>query len=276
MGLILGSIPRVPSLTVNGVRVARNAPSMAATADSSPERDTSVVDDDDEASRGRRREERRALPRRSAGLGVEPLNIVTSERVNSDRTTSATASRYSRPWPSLAPRERGEARLELPPASSRAEAGVAPPFHAPRGDLPPGPRAGGPVMSASTLRGRLGVITTRGGSRRGASPSQIEARGQGLEQSPLPTGIRIRGACPGVAIVNRRSASGGGNPIPPDTRKLDTREVSMPPPIGHRLDRTRPILALRGAACRARHQVDEDQLGSPRGGLAHRHSPGEA
>jgi len=64
-----------------------------------------VVDDDDESSRRRRREERRALPRRSAGLGVEPRNIVTSDRVTSDRATLATASRHSRLWPSLEPRE---------------------------------------------------------------------------------------------------------------------------------------------------------------------------
>jgi len=73
-------------------------------ADSSFERGTSVVDDDDELSRRRRREERWARPRRFAGLGVEPLNIATSDRVTSDRTNSATASRHSRPWPSLTPR----------------------------------------------------------------------------------------------------------------------------------------------------------------------------
>jgi len=64
----------------------------------------SEVDDDDELSRRRRWAQRRARPRRSAGLGVEPLNIVTSDRISSDRTTSATASRISRPWPFLAPR----------------------------------------------------------------------------------------------------------------------------------------------------------------------------
>jgi len=51
-----------------------------------------VVDNDDELSRRCRREERRAQPRRSAGQGVEPLNIITSNRVTSVRTTSATAS----------------------------------------------------------------------------------------------------------------------------------------------------------------------------------------
>ena len=127
----------------------------------------------------------------------------------------------------------------------------------------------------STRRDRLGVSTTRGGARRGASPSRIEALGQGLEQSPLPTGTHIRGACTGVAIVHRRSASGGGRPIPPDTRHLDSRGVSMSPPIGHRPRRTQPILALRGASRSARHQGEEDQLGSPRGGLAHRHRPEE-
>jgi len=135
----------VLSLTVDGVGVARNAPSRAATADSSPERETSVVDDDDELSRRRRRAERRARPRRSAGLSVEPLNIVTSNRVTSNRTTSATASRHSRPWPSLAPRQPGGARLQLPPAGSRADPGIVPPSTAPRGDLSPGPRAGGPI-----------------------------------------------------------------------------------------------------------------------------------
>jgi len=130
-------------------------------------------------------------------------------------------------------------------------------------------------MSASTRQDRLGVSTTRGGACRGASPSRIEARGQGLEQSPRPAGTRIRGAGTGVAIVNRRSASGGGNLIRPGTRHLDTRGVSIPPPIGHRPGRTQPNLALRGTARSARHQGEEDQLGSPRGGLAHRHHPEE-
>jgi len=49
----------------------------------------------------------------------------------------------------------------------------------------------------------------------------------------------------------------------------------MPPPIGHRPGRTQPNLALRGAARSARNQGEEDQLGSPRGGLAHRHNPEE-
>jgi len=130
-------------------------------------------------------------------------------------------------------------------------------------------------MSASTRWGHLEVSTTRGGARRGASPSRIKARGQGLEQSPLHAGTRIRGTCTGVAIVHRRSASGGGRPIPPDTRHVDTRGVSMPPPIGHRPGRTQPNLALRGVARSARHQGEEDQLGSPRGRLAHRHHPEE-
>jgi len=82
-------------------------------------------------------------------------------------------------------------------------------------------------MSASTRRGRLGVSTTRGGSLRGASPSRIEARRQGLEQSPLPAGTRNRGACTGEAIVHRQSASGEGRPIPPETRHLATRGVSI-------------------------------------------------
>jgi len=115
--------------------------------------------------------------------------------------------------------------------------------------------------------------TSRGGARRGASPSQIEARGKGLEQSPLPAGTRIRASCTGVAIVYRRSASGGGRPIPPDTRHLDPRGVSMPPPFGPRPGRTQPNLAFRGAACSARNRGGEDEPGSPRGGLAHRRHP---
>jgi len=130
-------------------------------------------------------------------------------------------------------------------------------------------------MSASTRQDGLGVSSTRGSACRGASPSRIEARGQGLEQSPLPAGTRIRGAGTGVAIVNRRSASGGSNLIHPGTKHLDTRGVSISPPIGHRFGRTQPNLALRGAARSARHQGEEDQLGSPRGGLAHRHHPEE-
>jgi len=119
------------------------------------------------------------------------------------------------------------------------------------------------------------VSNTRGDSCRGASPSRIRARGQGLGQSPLPAGTRIRGTCTGVAIVHRRSASGGGRPIPPGTRHVDTRRVSIPPPIGHPPGRTQPNLAFRGPARSARHQGEEDQLGSPRGGLAHRHHPEE-
>jgi len=126
-------------------------------------------------------------------------------------------------------------------------------------------------MSASTRQGRLGVSTTQGGACWGAIPSRIEARGQGLEQSPLPAGIHIRDACTGVAIVNQRSASGGGRPIPPVTRHLHTRGVSIPPPMGHRPGRTQENLALRGAARSARHHGVEDQLGSLRGGLAPRH-----
>jgi len=130
-------------------------------------------------------------------------------------------------------------------------------------------------MSASTRQDLLGVSTTRGGACRGASPSRIEARGQGLEQNPRPAGTRMRGAFIGVAIVNRRSASGGGNLIHPGTRHLDIRGVSIPPPNGHRPGRTQPNLGLRGTARSARHQGEEDQLGSPRGGLAHRHHPEE-
>jgi len=94
----------VLSLTVDGVGEARNAPSRAASADLSPDPETLVVDDDDESSCRRQQAGRRARPRRSAGVGVEPLNIVTKYRVTSDRTTSATAFRHSRPWPSLASR----------------------------------------------------------------------------------------------------------------------------------------------------------------------------
>jgi len=103
----------------------------------------------------------------------------------------------------------------------------------------------------------------------------MEARGQGQEQSPPPAGTRIRGVGTDVAIVNRRSASGRGSPIPPDTSHLDTRGASMPSPISHRPSRAQPNLALRGAAYSSRHQGEEDQLGSPQGGLAHRHRPEE-
>ena len=127
VGWVLRSIPRILFLTVDGVGVAQSAPSGAAAADASPERETSVVDDGKESSRRSRREERRARPRRSAGLGVERLNIVTSDRVASDRATTATTSRYSRPWPDRAPREPGGARLELRPAGFRVESGIAPP-----------------------------------------------------------------------------------------------------------------------------------------------------
>jgi len=119
------------------------------------------------------------------------------------------------------------------------------------------------------------MSTTRGGACRGASPSRIEARGQALEQSPCLAGTRVRGACTGVAVVNRRSASGGGNLIRPGTRHLDTGGVSISPPIGHRPGRTQPNLALRGTARSAGLQGEEDQLGSLRGELAHRHHPEE-
>jgi len=90
----------------------------------------SVVDDDEALSRRHRREERRARLRHSAGLSIEPLNILTSDRVSSDRTNSATASRHSIPGPSLAPREPGEERQELLPAGCRADSGIAsPPKH---------------------------------------------------------------------------------------------------------------------------------------------------
>jgi len=178
------------------VGVARKAPSRAATVDSSPERETSVVDDDDDESpRRRRREERRALPRRSAGLGVEPLNIVTSERVTSDRTTSATASRHSRPWPSLAPREPGEARLELPPAGSRAESGTAPSSRARRGDLPPGPRAGGPIQWCPAPCSRSGAplaLREPRGARLELPPADSRAAG-GTDPPPH---VVTSGSCP--------------------------------------------------------------------------------
>jgi len=185
----------VPSLTVDGVGVARNAPSRAATADSSPERETSVVDDDDESSRRRRREERRARPRRSASLGVEPRNIVTSDRVTSDRTTSATASRHSRPWPSLAPREPGGALLELPPAGSRADSGIAPPSQAPRGDFPPGPRAGGPIPWVPALCSSAGAplaLREPGGARLELPPAGSRAGG-GTDPPPH---VVTSGSCP--------------------------------------------------------------------------------
>jgi len=49
----------------------------------------------------------------------------------------------------------------------------------------------------------------------------------------------------------------------------------MPSPIGHRPGRTQLNLALRGAARSARQHAEEDRLGSPRGGLAHRPHPEE-
>jgi len=195
LGKLLGSIPRVPSLTVDGVGVARTAPSKAATADLSPERDTSVVEEDDESSRRCRREKRLAPPRRSAGVGVEPCSIVTSDRVASDRTTSATASLHSRPWPSLAPREPGGARQELPPAGSRAEFGIAPPAEAPRGGLPPGPRAGGPIPWVPALCSRAGAplaLREPGGARLELPPPASRAGG-GTDPPPH---VVTSGGCP--------------------------------------------------------------------------------
>jgi len=107
------------------------------------------------------------------------------------------------------------------------------------------------------------MSTTPGGVCRGASPSRCEAGGQRLQQSLLPADTRIRGACTGVAIVNRRSASRGESPIRPGTRHLHTRGVAISPLIGHRPGRTQTNLALRGAARSARHQGEADQLGSP-------------
>jgi len=130
-------------------------------------------------------------------------------------------------------------------------------------------------MSPSTRQDHFAGSTTRGGACRGASRSRIEARGQGLEQSPMPEGTRSRGACTGGAIVNRRSASGGGILIRPGTRHLDIRGVSILPAIGHRPGETQPNLALRGAARTASHKEEEDQQGSLRGELAHRHHPQE-
>jgi len=195
VGWALGSIPRVPSLTVDGVRVARNAPSRAATADSSPERETSVVDDDDESSRRRRREERRVRPRRSAILGVGPLNIVTSDRGTSDRTTSATTSRRSRPWPFLAPREPGGARPELPLAGSRADPGIASPSQAQRGDLSPGPRAGEPIPWVPALSPSAGAplaLSEPGRARLELPPAGSRAGG-GTDPPPH---VVTSGSCP--------------------------------------------------------------------------------
>jgi len=175
--------------------VARNAPSRAAIADSSSERETSVVDDDDELSRRRRRAQRRARPRRSAGLGVAPLNIVTGDWVTSDRTTSATASRPSRPWPSLAPREPAGARLELPPAGSRADPGIAPPSQAPRGDLPPGSRAGGPIPWVPALCSSAGAplaLREPWGARLELPPAGSRAGG-GTDPPPH---VVTSGSCP--------------------------------------------------------------------------------
>jgi len=177
------------------VGVERNAPSRAATAHSSPERETSVVDDDDELSRRRRREERRARPRRSVGLGVEPLNIVTSDRVTSDRANSATSSRHSRPWPSLAPRKPGGARQELPPAGSLAESGITPPYQAPRGDLPAGPRAGGPIPWVPALCSCAGArlpLRESGRARLELPPAGSRAGG-GTDPPPH---VVTSGSCP--------------------------------------------------------------------------------
>jgi len=127
-------------------------------------------------------------------------------------------------------------------------------------------------MSTTARQVRLGVSTTRGGAFQGASLSRIEARGQGLKQSPRPASTHIR---TGVAIVNRQSAPAGGNLIRPRTRHLDTMGVSIPTPIGHRPGRTQPNLALQSAASSARHQGEKNQLGSPQSGLAHRHHPEE-
>jgi len=185
----------VPFLTVDGVGVARNAPSRAATADSSPQRETSAVDDDDELSRRRRREERRARSRLSAGLGVELLDIVTSDSVTSDQTTSATASRHSRPWPSLAPREPGGARQELPSAGSRADSGIAPSSQAPIGDLPPGPRAGGPVPWVSALNASAGAplaLRAPGRARLELSPAGSRA----CRGTDPPPHMVTSGSCP--------------------------------------------------------------------------------
>jgi len=119
-----------------------------------------------------------------------------------------------------------------------------------------------------------GEYYPRGRSPGGEAQSDHGPGARAGTDSAAP-GTRIRGACTGVAIVHRRSASGGGRPVPRDTWELDTRGVSMPPPIGHRPGRTQPNLALRGAAQSARHQGEQEQLGSPRGGLAHRHRPKE-
>ena len=121
-------------------------------------------------------------------------------------------------------------------------------------------------MSARTKQGCLGVMTTRESLLRKAASSRIEAQGQGLEQGPLPAGIRIRRARTGVAIVHRRSASGRGNPCPLDTRHLDTRTGFIQPTIGYRTGRTQYNLAMRGRARSARHQEGKDQLGTPEAG----------
>jgi len=119
------------------------------------------------------------------------------------------------------------------------------------------------------------VRATRGGTRWGATPDWVEARGQGLEQSPSPTGTRIRGASTGVAVAHRRLAPRGRGSVPPDTMLIDTRGVSMPPPFGHRPGRNPPNLAMRGAARSARHQGEESLLGYPRGKVTHRRHPEE-
>jgi len=81
-------------------------------------------------------------------------------------------------------------------------------------------------MRASTPHGRHRVSSNRGAACRGASPSRTEASVKGLERSPLPAGTRIRGTSTGLAVVNRRSAFGGGSPVVPQSRGLPQKEGS--------------------------------------------------
>jgi len=109
------------------------------------------------------------------------------ERVTSDRTPSATGSRHSRPWPSLAPSEPEGARLELPPAGSRAASGIAPLSNAPRGDLSPGPRTGGLIPWVRAPCSRAGTILALrepGGARLELPPAGSRAGG-GTDPPPL-------------------------------------------------------------------------------------------
>jgi len=130
-----------------------------------------------------------------SGPGRRARHHRTSDRVTSDRTTSATASRHSRPWPSLAPRKPEGARLELPPASSRADPGIAVPSQAPIGDLPPGPSAGGPIPWAQALCSSTGapLALRQPGGAQLETPTAGSRAGGGTDPPPH---VVTSGSCP--------------------------------------------------------------------------------